>query len=237
MQEIAIVEGDRQIQHHTERIIQNQKEIKQSFWEIGERLVKIRDLIKENKSSFSSFEQYFYEQGFEFSHKHAIKIMKIVTDFSDIRDYAAQVNLGRLIEITYVPDKELREELVKEVIEKNLTQTEIRKKVKALKKSKIGEPPDYIPEKDLDEKENIEEYRLKIKRDAENLINEMKSIEQEFSYLEQKKSDLIETANLFIERVSSKFPEEEILEEVKKVLNNFKCLGSGICPATPKRIS
>jgi len=114
----------------TALIIHFSKSIKNNFKEIGKLLKE----IKENeiyKEKYPSFEDYLDKEGFDFSRQYAYKMIDVYN--LHVKSFDS-LSISHLIQLTYVSDKEIREELIKKTVKEELTVSELKEEVNSIKR-------------------------------------------------------------------------------------------------------
>ncbi|GAH00883.1 unnamed protein product, partial [marine sediment metagenome] len=113
------------LKEKTEKIKDYSKSIKNNFLEIGKLMIEIRDKQLWNER-YNSFTKYLESEDFDFNRRTAYKMMDVYSEYGNNIGLINKLGVGKLIELTYVADKEQREEITKKAIEEDLSQQEIR---------------------------------------------------------------------------------------------------------------
>ncbi|GAI96346.1 unnamed protein product, partial [marine sediment metagenome] len=112
------------------------KSIKTNFLEIGKVLIEIRDKELWNEK-YKSFTNYLESEEFDFHRVTAYRMMDVYSEYGNNIELVNKLGVGKLIELTYVANKEQREEITKKAIEKDLSQKEIREEVKKVREEDL----------------------------------------------------------------------------------------------------
>jgi len=190
------------------------KGIKSNFLKIGQILIEIRDkeLFKE---SYDSFTQYFISVDFEFQRTMAYKLMDVYNQFGENVQLLNKLGIGKLIELTYVPDKESREEITRKAIEEDLSQQEIREEAKKIKEEDL-----YKQIKRKSQREDQDLYTknddplAKCKRQAQNILQDIRRLSYPMNDMESRLEKWI--------KFSKKFKDKEINKLKKTIANEWK---------------
>lgn len=89
--------------------------IKTNFIQIGKLLLEIREK-RLYKEKYNNFLDYIESENFEFGKSHAYRFMQIAEKFGNF-PRVGKINFRTLIQLTYIPDKEKREEMLDEAKE------------------------------------------------------------------------------------------------------------------------
>lgn len=181
--------------------------IKSNFIKIGSHLKEIRD-----KQTFlekhNSFNEFLKSNDFDFSRQHAYKFIKVYETFGHVAQ-CDTIPLNKLIQLTHVPDKELREELCQAYIEAEASQKPVN-------------PP------------NLRDFQKKVRRVASRTDDALETDSDSLrdkclrlinSYLEDLqafksvKADLQIRLRKILELID-KFPDDEELKKLKKEIEN-----------------
>ncbi|GAG00453.1 unnamed protein product, partial [marine sediment metagenome] len=110
------------------------KAVKTNFIKIGKILIEIRDkeLFKESHNSFT---QYLISGDFQFNRDMAYKLMDVYKEFGEDNEKIDGLGITKLVELTYVKDKEVREELIEKA--QTLTRDELREEVKKVREEDL----------------------------------------------------------------------------------------------------
>jgi len=119
------------LKQKTEQIKSLCTSIKTNFLKVGKILIEIRDkeLWKEN---YKSFTEYLESEKFEFTRRMAYNLIDVHNEFGDVKRFHT-LGIKKLIQLTYVPDKEIRKEIAEKAIEEDLTAEEIKEEVKKVR--------------------------------------------------------------------------------------------------------
>ncbi len=186
--------------------------IKSNFLKIGKVLIEIRDkeLFKE---SYNSFTQYLISMDFKFTRDMAYKLMDVYKEFGEDNKKIEGLGIGKLIELTYVKDKVVREELINKA--EDLTQKEIREEVK-----KVREEDLFKNIKRKAQRENQDVYiesddpLAKCKRQAQNILQDIQRLSYPINNMETRLKNWIE--------FSKKFKDKDIITFKKTIADEWK---------------
>ncbi|KKL83086.1 hypothetical protein LCGC14_1978240 [marine sediment metagenome] len=150
------------------------KNIVNNFIQIGKELKEVRDtdLFKEN---FLTFTDYLHKEHPQLSDGFVFRLLKVVEDEKLVAS-APKLGITKTLELLYVPDREIREELTEKAIKEDLTTKDIREEVK---KTKIS--PERPPLIDTEE-----ERKFKLLREYDLFKGEVKRINEEMKELYDK---------------------------------------------------
>lgn len=151
-------------------------ETKINFLKMGEILVNIRD--KELwKEKYKSFTEYLTSESFEFGRQYAYKLMDVYNTFGKDVALCDKLGIYKLVELTYVPNKQIRKELVKKA--KTMTGDELKEEVKKVRDEDLfkqihrkaqREDGDIVIEQD--------DIYAKCKRQAKNILQDIDNIKK-----------------------------------------------------------
>ena len=143
---------------------------------MGEILVNIRD--KELwKEKYKSFTEYLTSESFEFGRQYAYKLMDVYNTFGKDVALCDKLGIYKLVELTYVPNKQIRKELVKKA--KTMTGDELKEEVKKVRDEDLfkqihrkaqREDGDIVIEQD--------DIYAKCKRQAKNILQDIDNIKK-----------------------------------------------------------
>ncbi len=193
--------------------------IKTNFLKIGKVLIEIRDneLFKE---SYNSFTQYLISVDFKFTRDMAYKLMDVYKEFGEDNKQIENLGIGKLIELTYVKDKEVRKELIEKA--EDLTQKEIREEIK-----KVREEDLFKDIKRKSQRENQDVYiesddpLAKCKRQAQNILQDIQRLSYPINNMETRLKNWIEFSKKFKDKDITKF-KKTIAAEWKKIRTSKK---------------
>ena len=171
--------------------------IKHNFLKIGKLLIEVRDR-KLYLDKYTDFTSYLESEEFTFCKRTAYNMMKSYETFGV--QQVAQINLRTLIQLVYVPDREVREALAEEA--KTVSPKDIntfKKKVERAAKRT-----------DQDLETPIDSLKDKCKRQLNDLIRDVQSTRAMLNSLR----DRIEKVILF----STKFEHEREIKDLKAIL-------------------
>jgi len=187
------------------------KGIKSNFLKIGKILIEIRDkeLFKE---SYNSFTQYLISVDFEFTRDMAYKLMDVYKEFGGDKQIE-NLGIGKLIELTYVKDKEIREELMNKA--EDLTRDELKEEVKKVREEDLYK---QIKRKSQREDEDVytesDDPLAKCKRQAQNILQDIQRLSYPINDMETRLKNWI--------KFSKKFKDKEINKLKKAISNEWK---------------
>ena len=149
--------------------------VKTNFIDIGNLLKEIRD--KEiYLEKYNTFTEYLESNEFMFCRNMAYKLIKVAEEYPDV-ERIQHLPLRTIIQLAYVPDRELREELDKEAVEVYQ------------KKEKINEFYNKVKRSAKRTKETVTEgdsAELKCERILKQLINDIKIFNKTKEELNQR---------------------------------------------------
>ncbi len=195
--------------------------VKNNFLKIGEVLIEVRDkeLFKESHNSFT---QYLESEDFDFNRRTAYKMMDVYLEYGNNLELVDKLGIGKLIELTYVADKEQREEITKKAIEEDLSQQEIREEVKKVKEEDLFK---NIKRKAQRENEDVyiesDDPLAKCKRQAQNILQDIQRLSYPINNMEIRLKKWIEFSKKFKDEDITMF-KKTIADEWKKIRTNKK---------------
>ena len=184
--------------------------VKDNFFKIGEVLIEIRDKELWNEQ-YKSFTEYLVSEDFEFTREHAYRLMDVYTQFG-ISSETHQLGLGKLMELTHVPDKEQREEITKKAIEEDLSLKEVREEVKKVREEDLYK---QIKRKSQREDSNLQvgdDPLAKCKRQAQNILQDIQRLSYPIKDMETRLESWIKFAKKFKDKDISKLKKAISLE-------------------------
>lgn len=199
------------LKEKTDLIKSYSKAVKTNFFKIGEVLIEVRDKELWNEQ-YKSFTQYLISEDFEFTREHAYRLMDVYTQFG-ISSETHQLGLGKLMELTHVPDKEQREEITKKAIEEDLSLKEVREEVK-----KVREEDLYKQIKRKSQREDSDLYTedddplAKCKRQAQNILQDIQRLNYPIKDMETRLEKWI--------KFTKKFKKDKDIIKLKKAISN-----------------
>lgn len=161
------------LKEKTNQIINLCSSIKTNFLKVGKILIEIRDkeLWKENHKSFTG---YLESQDFEFKRDMAYKLMSVYTEFGDI-ETTHKLGISKLIQLTYIPDKEVRKELAKKA--ETMTRDELKEEVKKVSnEQKFNQIHRKAQREDEDLVTEDDDASAKCKRQARDILKDIEYI-------------------------------------------------------------
>lgn len=201
------------LQEKTNQIKNYSKSIKDNFFRIGKVLIEIRDKELFNEK-YKSFTEYLISEDFEFTRTHAYKLIDVYEKFG-VSTSIHSLDLSKLMELTYVPDKEKREELVKKTIDEDLSVMELREEVqkvraedlyKGIKRKAQREDQDLYTEND--------DPLAKCKRQAQSILQDIQRLSYPLNDMETRLKNWI--------KFSRKFKDKEINKLKKAIATEWK---------------
>jgi len=185
--------------------------IKSNFLKIGKILTEIRDkeLFKE---SYDSFTQYLISTDFQFTRDMAYKLMDVYKEFGEDNKKIENLGIGKLVELTYVKDKETREELLEKA--ENLTRDELKEEVKKVREEDLFK---QIKRKSQREDSDITENDdplAKCKRQAQSILQDIQRLSYPINNMETRLKNWI--------KFSRKFKDKELNKLKKAIANEWK---------------
>jgi len=195
------------LKERTEKIKTYSKAIKTNFLKIGKVLIEVRD--KEIwKEEYKSFTQYLISEDFEFSRRMAYNLMDVYVEFGNIQNLH-QLGISKLIQLTYVPDKETREELIEKA--KNLPYDKFKEEVE-----KVREEDLYKQIKRKAQREDQDLYTenddpiAKCKRQAQSILQDIHRLSYPINDMEERLKKWI--------KFSNKFKEDKEIDKLKATI-------------------
>lgn len=195
------------------------KGIKSNFLKIGQLLIEIRD--KELwKEKYKDFTEYLISEDFEFKRRMAYKLMDVYNQFGKDVQLLHKLGIGKLIELTYVPDKEKREEITRKAIEENLTGEELREEVKKVKEEDL-----YKQIKRKSQREDSDLYTenddplAKCKRQAQSILQDIQRLSYPINNMETRLKNWVKFSRKFKDKEINKL-KKAIASEWKKIKTN-----------------
>lgn len=113
----------------TKEIKERELSLAKNFIEIGQRLKSIRD-NEIYKSQYTEFGDYIDSSGFQFSERHAYRMIQVAEQFSD--SDVTKIGVSKCVELLKLPEPE-RAKLEKEIDLQTTSVRELQEKVKELK--------------------------------------------------------------------------------------------------------
>ncbi|KKN27599.1 hypothetical protein LCGC14_0862860 [marine sediment metagenome] len=181
--------------------------VKSNFIKIGKVLIEIRDkkLFNEN---YPSFTQYLIGADFQFTRDMAYKLMDVYKEFGEDNKKIEGLGITKLVELTYVKDKEVREELIEKA--QTLTRDELRKEVKKVKEEDLFK---QIKRKSQRENQDVyvesDDPLAKCKRQAQNILQDIQRLAYPINDMETRLNKWIE--------FSKKFKDKDIMQFKKTI--------------------
>ena len=195
------------------------KGIKSNFLKIGKVLIEIRDkeLFKE---SYNSFTQYLISTDFKFTRDMAYKLMDVYKEFGEDNKKIEGLGITKLVELTNVKDKEVREELIEKA--QTLTRDELREEVKKVKEEDLFK---NIKRKTQRENEDVyiesDDPLAKCKRQAQNILQDIQRLSYPINNMGIRLKKWIEFSKKFKDKDITKF-KKTIADEWKKIRTSKK---------------
>jgi hypothetical protein len=178
--------------------------IKANFIELGKHLKDIRDnRIFEEK--YSNFIEYLNSEDFQFCERMAFNLIKVFEEYGQLQRVAVSLPLRTLIQLAYISDRQVRNDLEKEAVtvyQKKEGITNFYKKVKRTAQRTNttvvkGDSPAF-----------------KCERQLKQLLNDIKEFIQTREYLVQRLAE----GKIF----ASKYPENQIIQGIIKEIENYQ---------------
>ncbi len=166
------------------------------FFKLCELLSRLNK-SKKYKESYNTFEEYIQQEGFEFTSRHAYNYIRIWDTFgskllpgdANFVKLFHKVKITELLQISNIPDREVREELVESAVKGEITSTQIAE----AKSLKVEDSPRI---------DISAERKFKLIREFPNLVSEITRIKEqieiwikkskEFKELDSKRAELSE---------------------------------------------
>lgn len=182
--------------------------IKSNFLKIGKILIEIRD--KEFfKESYDSFTQYLISADFQFNRDMAYKLMDVYKEFGEDNKKIGGLGITKLVELTYVKDKEVREELTEKA--KILTRDELREEVKKVKEDDLYKGIKRKSQReDSDLQTENDDPLAKCKRQAQSILSDIQRLSYPLNDMETRLKNWV--------KFSKKFKDKEI-NKLKKAIS------------------
>jgi len=196
------------LKEKTELIKNLSKAVKNNFLKIGKILIEVRDKELWNEE-YKSFTQYLISEDFEFTRDMAYKLMDVYKEFGEDNRQIESLGIGKLIELTYVKDKEVREELIGKA--KTLTRDELKEEVK-----KVREEDLYKQIKRKAQREDQDLYTenddplAKCKRQAQSILQDIHRLSYPINDMEERLKNWI--------KFSNKFKKEKEIDKLKAAI-------------------
>lgn len=181
----------------TNKIKDCSKSIKTNFLKIGELLIEIRDKELWNEKC-KSFTKYLESEDFDFHRVTAYRMMDVYSEYGTNTELVAKLGIGKLIELNYVADKEVREGITKKAIEEDLTESEIREEVKKIREEDLYK---QIKRKAQREDENLytenDDPIAKCKRQAQSILQDIHRLSYPIKDMETRLKKWVVFSNKF----------------------------------------
>ena len=194
----------------TNQIKSYSKAVKNNFLRIGEVLIEIRDKELFNEQ-YKSFTEYLTSENFEFGRQYAYKLMDVYEQFGKNKKLSEQLGMYKLVQLTYIPERELREEVAKKAIEEKLSREEIQEEV-----NKVREEDLFKQIKRKSQREDSDLYTenddpiAKCKRQAQSILQDIQRLSYPLNDMETRLQKWI--------KFSKKFKDKEI-NKLKKAIS------------------
>ena len=188
--------------------------IKTNFLKIGKILIEIRDKELWNEK-YKSFREYLISEDFEFGKSMAYNLIDVYNEFGNNTELINKLGVAKLIELTYVKDKEVREELIDKA--EDLTRDELKKEVK-----KVREEDLFKDIKRKTQRENQDVYvesddpLAKCKRQAQNILQDIQRLSYPINNMETRLKKWVEFSKKFKDKDINKL-KKVIADEWKKI--------------------
>lgn len=180
---------------------------KDNFFKIGKILTEIRNQ-KFFKESYDSFTEYLNSEDFEFNRRYAYKLIEVYEEFGDVPSMA-QLGLAKLIQLTYVSDREEREALA--VKAKDIPVSKLKDEVKLVKSIHRGFQRQ-------DEDINIGDSQVdKCLRLGRDLISKIEALKTPLNEIKERVNSWVKFSDKFTETSSLKNEVIKKFEELKEV--------------------
>lgn len=198
------------LEEKTEKIKSLSKAVKNNFLKIGKLLIEVRDKQLWNEK-YKSFTQYLMSEDFDFHRVTAYRMMDVYTEYGNDQELVDKLGVGKLIELTYVADKEQREEITRKAIEEDLSQQEIREEIRKVKEEDLYK---QIKRKAQREDENLyienDDPIAKCKRQAQSILQDIHRLSYPINDMEERLKKWI--------KFSSKFNEDKEIDKLKAAI-------------------
>ena len=149
----------------TEKLINQYVTVtKNNFLKIGSLLKQIRDYKLYLEDGHETWIDYLNSDKFEFSERHAYKLIDVYEKFGKL-PLAATLGFNKLIELTHVTDKEVREDLTKEAVKEDLSRTEIKEEVQKVN-AEVIQLTEKKQDKKMDRFWERQDNDLEVKQDS-----------------------------------------------------------------------
>jgi len=196
------------LKEKTEQIKTLCKSIKTNFLKVGKILIEIRDkeLWKENHKSFT---EYLESQDFEFKRRMAYNLIDVYNQFGDDVQLLNKLGIGKLIQLTYIPDKEVRKELAKKA--ETMTRDELKQEVR-----KVSDEQKF---NQIHRKAQREDEDLVIEEDdaSEKCKRQARDILKDIDYLNKPMNDMKIRIEKWLE-FCSKFKKDKEIQAFKAAI-------------------
>ena len=191
--------------------------VKTNFFKIGKILIEVRDKELWNEK-YKSFTQYLISEDFQFTRDMAYKLMDVYKEFGEDNKKIENLGIGKLIELTYVKDKEVRKELLEKA--EDLTRDELKKEVKKVKEEDLFK---QIKRKSQREDSDLytenDDPLAKCKRQAQNILQDIQRLSYPINNMEERLKNWI--------KFSRKFKDNEINKLKKAIGDEWKKIRQG----------
>ena len=182
------------LKEKTKEIINLCSSIKTNFLDVGKILIEIRD--KEIwKEDHKSFRDYLESQDIEFSRSMAYNLIDVHNKFGDMKE-THKLGIGKLIQLTYIPDKEVRKELAKKA--ETLTRDELKQEVRRVSEEQTF---NQIHRKALREDEDLvtadDDASAKCKRQANEILKDIEYLNRPMNDMKIRIEKWLEFCNKF----------------------------------------
>ena len=181
------------------------KTAKSNFIKIGKILKEIKEeqLYKE---AYISFEDYVLNSGFDFGRQYAYKLISVYDTFGKNVALCDKLSISKLIQLTYVPDREIREEIATRAINESWTKERVEKEVKEVKRLRTDKKPNLS---------TLEEEYYKCLNEYEKLSESLKML---ISYV----SEVLNKTKAWKERAKNFERLEDNIKAIDGLVNAVK---------------
>lgn len=192
------------------------KAVKDNFFKIGKILIEVRDKELWNEK-YKSFTQYLISEDFQFNRDMAYKLMDVYKEFGEDENKIAGLGITKLVELTYVKDKEVREELIEKA--QTLTRDELREEVKKVKEEDLFKQIKRKSQREDSDITDNDDPLAKCKRQAQSILQDIQRLSYPINNMEERLKNWI--------KFSRKFKDKEINKLKKAIANEWKKIKQG----------
>jgi len=159
---------------------------KNNLLKIGGLLKQVRDNELYKGLGFNTLSDYLDSGRFEFSRRHAFNLIKINDEFGAIPVQSLHsIGIAKLIEIAYVSDREIQEDLLANAPNMNIL--EVKNEVKKEKDKKLFSDIERRFQREKPEVEVEGDSRLeKCKRQAQSILNDLEALKLPLNNMKER---------------------------------------------------